>query len=83
MKNPVDVEIKLKSYLHHRDFEVENIDLKEITRLMKNNETVYDMFADKKEKKFSEKKKKLIIYPKANLPNYVIENEIKFKDWLD
>ena len=83
LKNPADVEIKLKSYLHHRDFEVENIDLKEITRLMKNNETVYDMFADKKEKKFSEKKKKLIIYPKANLPTYVIENEIKFKDWLD
>tara|TARA_A100001011_G_scaffold373598_1_gene433197 strand:- start:188 stop:1060 length:873 start_codon:yes stop_codon:yes gene_type:complete len=83
LKNPVDVEIKLKSYLHHRDFEVENIDLKEITRLMKNNETVYDMFADKKEKKFSEKKKKLFIYPKANLPTYVIENEIKFKDWLD
>ena len=81
LKNPVDVEIKLKSYLHHRDFEVENIELKEITRLMKNNETIYDMFADKKEKKFSEKKKKLIIYPKANLPTYVIENEIKFKDW--
>ena len=83
LKNPVDVEIKLKSYLHHRDFEVENIELKEITRLMKNNETIYDMFADKKEKKFSEKKKKLIIYPKANLPTYIIENEIKFKDWLD
>ena len=83
LKNPADVEIKLKSYLHHRDFEVENIDLKEITRLMKNNETVYDMFADKREKKFFEKKKKLIIYPKANLPTYVIENEIKFKDWLD
>ena len=83
LKNPVDLEIKFKSYLHHRDFEVENIELKEITRLMKNNETIYDMFADKKEKKFSEKKKKLIIYPKANLPTYVIENEIKFKDWLD
>ena len=83
LKNPVDLEIKLKSYLHHRDFEVENIELKEITRLMKNNETIYDMFADKKEKKFSERKKKLIIYPKVNLPTYVIENEIKFKDWLD
>ena len=50
---------------------------------MKNNETIYDMFADKKEKKFSEKKNKLIIYPKGNLPTYIIENENKFKDWLD
>ena len=64
LKKPIDIEVKLKSYLHHRDFEVENIDLKEISRLMKNNETIYDMFADKKEKKFSEKKKKLALYPK-------------------
>ena len=56
MKSPADIEIKLKSYLHHRDFEVENIDLKEISRLMRNNETIYDMYADKTEKKFNEKK---------------------------
>jgi len=37
--------------LHHRDFEVEKIDLKEISKSMKNNETIYDMFADKTEKK--------------------------------
>ena len=83
LKKPIDMEVKLKSYLHHRDFEVENIDLKEISRLMKNNETIYDMFADKKEKKFSEKKKKLALYPKKNLPSYILENENKFKDWLD
>ena len=83
LKKPIDIEVKLKSYLHHRDFEVENIDLKEISRLMKNNETIYDMFADKKEKKFSEKKKKLALYPKKNLPSYILENENKFKDWLD
>ena len=83
LKKPIDIEVKLKSYLHHRDFEVENIDLKEISRLMKNNETIYDMFADKKEKKFSEKKKKLDLYPKKNLPSYILENENKFKDWLD
>ncbi len=83
LKNPIDLEIKLKSYLHHRDFEVENIELKEISRLMKNNETIYDMFADKKEKKFSKKKKKLALYPKKNLPPYILENENKFKDWLD
>ncbi len=83
LKKPIDIEVKLKSYLHHRDFEVENIDLKEISRLMKNNETIYDMFADKKEKKFTKKKKKLALYPKKNLPSYILENENKFKDWLD
>ena len=83
LKNPTDIENKLKSYLHHRDFDVEKIDLKEISKLMKNNETIYDMFADKKEKKFSEKKRKLSLYPKSELPQYVINNENKFKEWLD
>ncbi len=83
LKNPSDVEKKLRSYLHHRDFEVENIDLKEISKLMKNNETIYDMFADKTEKKFSENKRKLSLYPKNELPQYIQNNENKFKEWLD
>ena len=67
----------------HRDFEVENIDLKEISKSMKNNETVYDMFADKRQKKFSENKRKLNLYPKNKLPLYIQNNENKFKEWLD
>ena len=83
LKNPVDIENKLKSYLHHRDFDVESIDLKEISKLMRNNETIYDMFADKREKKFSENKRKLNLYPKNKLPQYILGNESKFKEWLD
>ena len=83
IKNPVDIENKLKSYLHHRDFEVENIDLKEISKSMRNNETIYDMFADKRQKKFSENKRKLNLYPKDKLPPYIQDNENKFKEWLD
>ena len=83
LKNPVDIENKLKSYLHHRDFDVEKIHLKEISKLMKNNETIYDMFADKAEKKFSENKRKLSLYPKNKLPQYILNNESKFREWLD
>ena len=83
LKSPADIEIKLKSYLHHRDFEVENIDLKEISRLMRNNETIYDMYADKTENKFTEKKRKLSLFPKGKLPHYIQSHESKFKDWLD
>ena len=83
LKNPVDIENKLKSYLHHRDFEVENIDLKEISKLVRNNETIYDMFTDKRQKKFSENKRKLNLYPKNKLPQYILDNENKFKEWLD
>jgi len=57
LKSPADIEVKFKSYLHHRDFEVENIDLKEISKLVRNNETINDMFTDKRQKKFSENKR--------------------------
>ena len=50
---------------------------------MKNNETIYDMFADKTEKKFSKNKRKLSLYPKNELPQYIQNNESKFKEWLD
>jgi len=83
LKNPAEIENKLKSYLHHRDFEVENIDLKEISKLVRNNETIYDMFTDKRQKKFSENKRKLNLYPKNKLPQYILDNENKFKEWLD
>ena len=83
LKSPPEIEHKLKSYLHHRDFEVENISLKEISKLMRNNETIYDMFTDKKEGKFSENKRKLGLYPKNKLPQFILDNENKFKEWLD
>ena len=66
LKSPADIENKLKSYLHHRDFDVEKIDLKEISRLMKNNETIYDMFADKTEKNFLKIKENLVFILKIN-----------------
>jgi hypothetical protein len=50
---------------------------------MKNNETIYDMYADKTENKFTEKKRKLSLYPKNELPQYILNNENKFKEWLD
>ena len=50
---------------------------------MRNNETIYDMFADKRQKKFSENKRKLNLYPKNKLPQYILDNENKFKEWLD
>ena len=41
------------------------------------------MFADKREKKFSVNKRKLSLYPKNKLPQFILNNENKFKEWLD
>ena len=84
LKNAEDIEIKLKSYLHHRDYEVEELGLKKINELIKNNQTVYDMFGDKISKKYGDdKRKKLEKYEFSNLPEYIKLNKDKLKEWID
>ena len=84
IKNANDIELKLKSYLHHRDYESEELGNSKINEFIKNNETIYDMFSDKKSKKYGDKKrKKLEIYDLKKLPYFIQENKIKLKDWMD
>ena len=84
IKNADDLELKLKSYLHHRDYEEEELGNDKIVELIKKNETIYDMFGDKKSKKYGDdKRKKLEIYDFKKLPQFIQNNKYKFKDWID
>ena len=84
LKNPDDIELKLKSYLHHRDYEVEELGKNKIEELIKENKTIYDMFADKTAKKYGENsRKKLEKFETNKLPIYIQKNLDKYKDWLD
>jgi len=74
----------LKSYLHHRDYEAEELGYNKINDLIKKNETIYDMFGDKKSKKYGDdKRRKLERYELNKLPQFIIENQIKLKEWMD
>ena len=84
LKNASDIELKLKSYLHHHDYEVEELGQKKITELIKKNETIYDMFGDKSSKKYGDdKRKKLEKYEINKLPSYIQNNLNKYKNWID
>ena len=84
LKNAEDIELKLKSYLHHRDYEVEELGAKKINELIKNNLTIYDMFGDKTSKKYGDdKRKKLEKYEFSNLPEFIKLNKDKLKEWID
>ena len=84
LKNAEDLELKLKSYLHHRDYEVEELGKTKIKELMKTNETIYDMFSDKTSKKYGdEKRRKLDIYEINKLPIFIQKNLEKYKNWID
>jgi len=84
IKNASDIELKLKSYLHHRDYETEELGYNKINELIKNSETIYDMFGDKKSKKYSDdKRKKLEKYDLKKLPQYIQNNLDTYKEWID
>ena len=84
IKNANDIELKLKSYLHHRDYEVEELGTEKINQIIKNNETIYDMFGDKTSKKYGDdKRKKLEKYEFKNLPEYIQLNKNNLMDWFD
>ena len=84
LKNSSDIELKLKSYLHHRDYEAEELGQNKIDALIKQNKTIYDMFGDKSSKKFGDNKRKnLEKFDINELPSYIQNNIEKFKIWID
>jgi len=84
IKNADDIELKLKSYLHHRDYETEELGYEKIKELIKNNETIYDMFGDKKAKKYGDNtRKKLEKYDLKKLPQFIQDNKNKLNEWMD
>jgi len=84
VKKLEDIELKLKSYLHHRDYEVEELGLDKIEDLVNKNQTIYDMYGDKTSKKYGDdKRKKLEKYDFSKLPIYIQNNKDKLKEWID
>ena len=73
---------KLKSYTHHREYDLNPIGLENIAKRIKNRESVYNLSIDKRVNKFSSGVK-LKILEENELPKYLVENKEKFKDWLD
>ena len=82
IKSAEEIELKFKSYLHHREFELSNINLNDIREIIKNKYAIYDLNVDQRNSKIGNGKK-LINLADKNLPNYIIENKQKFSMWFD
>tara|TARA_B100000029_G_C17001224_1_gene751280 strand:- start:69 stop:614 length:546 start_codon:yes stop_codon:yes gene_type:complete len=83
IKKAEDIEFKLKSYLHHRDYEVEALGIKKIKNIIEKRETLYDMYVDKSGKKFHDKRQKLEKFEINKLPNFIESNLENYKEWID
>ena len=82
IKNPDDIEKKLKSYLHHREYDVNPIGVESIREMINNKKTIYDLKADKRSNKFGGNNK-LIKINLGLLPDYISENKDKFSKWIE
>ena len=82
IKKPEDIEKKLKSYLHHREYDLEPLGIKKIKNFVNNKSVIYDHRVDQTQYKFSGTQKLEKIKLNSLPPD--IENNINFyKDWLD
>ena len=82
IKTAQQIRHKLKSYLHHREFEVKPITKNQIEKLIKNRIAIYDLKLDKRSQKIGQGSK-LKKYNLKKLPSYIIDNIKKYKKWID
>jgi len=82
IKTPEDIEKKLKSYAHHREYELNALGIQKIKNKIQNKESIYDLKTDMKNSKFKSGQK-LIVSEMNELPIYIQNNLNKYKQWLE
>ena len=82
IKSAKEIEHKLRSYLHHREFDLASLSVKEIEDIIKNKQAIYDLSVDKTINKVGTGKK-LEKFAINKLPTYIQNNIEIFKGWID
>ncbi len=82
IKNAKEIEHKLKSYLHHREFDINPMSTKEIERIIENKQAIYDLKVDKRTNKIGNGSK-LEKYPLVKLPKFLQNNINNYQEWID
>ena len=82
LKTAKNIEKKLTSYLHHREYDLERIGEKGIQKMITNKKPVYNLNVDSKKNKF-DGGEELQVASTDELPNYIKSNLDKYKDWLE
>ena len=82
IKSPEMIEHKLRSYLHHREFDQVSLSIEEIDELVKKKQAIYDLRVDKRVNKVGNG---VILenFEMKKLPNHINNNIDKYKNWLD
>ena len=82
IKNAEAIEHKLKSYLHHGEFDLNPLSVTQINEIIKKKHAIYDLSVDKTKSKIGSGNK-LKKFELDKLPKYIQENKNNFKEWID
>ncbi len=81
MKTAKNIEKKLTSYLHHREYDLDPLGEEKIQNMINSKKPVYNLKTDMKKSKFKGGEE-LIISKLDELPSYIEKNLNKYKQWL-
>ena len=82
IKTAKEIHYKLKSYLHHREFDVNPLTVNQINEIIKNKKAIYNLNVDKSINKF-DSGDKLEKFESGKLPIYIQKNKDSFNEWMD
>ena len=82
LKNPEQMYEKFMNFGHHDEFKLSGLTVEKIREKIKKKEMFYNHFADKSSKNKWESDFKLRQIDIDKLPQYLIENKDKYKEWF-
>jgi len=82
IKSPEEIEKKLRSFVHYKDYESSGLNLNDLKRLINEKKVMYNHKIDKKKDRWKGGGK-LETLELQEMPRHIIENYQKYKLWLD
>lgn len=82
VKTPNLIQKKLRTYLHHQEYDANPLSINKIKNIIKSNKIIYDLSLDQKASNKFKTGKKLEKISLNKLPVYIKKNVNKFKNWL-
>ncbi len=82
MKSPEEIEKKMRTYLHHREYDINPLGKEKIEQIIKDKKSIYNLRADMKTEKF-DGTQNLKQTDGNELPDFIKNNRDKFSNWID
>ena len=83
IKTPDLIEKKLKSYLHHREYDLNPVGIDGIKKMIENKTAIYNLKQDQRSLNKIGSGEKLSKIDLTNLPEYISSNKERFNEWIE